>query len=90
MAESKNSFCVRLIVLNAQRQPLGGKVDVELKADFFGKAIIVKGASAAREIVLEARFPGFYHLLVTPTDVFKPVSRTVFLSPMRCSTVTPG
>src|SRR5208282_4194113 len=35
------------------------------------------GADASKDIDIELRNPGLYHLTVTPTDMYKPQSRTI-------------
>src|ERR1700693_3500532 len=71
---------VRLRILNPQRQPLGGSVDVEFRRRNVGPGMSVKGANASRDIDVRGllRAPhGHYQVIVTPTDVFKPVSQFV-------------
>jgi hypothetical protein len=87
MKATQADMCIRLIVLNAQRQPLGGTVDIELCRPHARKSIIVKAADATKDIEVEVRGRGLYHLTVTPTDVFKPVSRVVNVRTAGATTV---
>ena len=80
MAERTSDISIRLRILNPDRQPLGGTVDLEFKPQNFGQAMIVKGELASRDIDVRGlqRTPvGLYQLTVIPTDVFKPVSQFV-------------
>ncbi len=80
MTESNSEICIRLRILNSQRQPLGGTVDLEFKRQNAGQATTIKNAAASRDIDVRGlqRAPqGLYQLTVTPTDVFKPVSQFV-------------
>ena len=74
-----HQISVRLKILNPQRQRLGGTVDVDFKAQYARKSVTVKDANASSDIRVTLRRPGHYHLTVTPTDVFKPVSRSVVI-----------
>ena len=80
MANINGDICIRLRILNSQRQPLGGTVDLEFKRQNTGTTVTIKGAAAAKDIEVRGlqRAPqGLYQLTVTPTDVFKPVSQFV-------------
>src|SRR6266851_5742068 len=80
MTESNSEICIRLRILNSQRQPLGGTVDLEFKRQNAGQATTIKNAAASRDIDVRGlqRAPqGLYQLTVTPTDVYKPVSQFV-------------
>ena len=70
-------ICIRLRVLNAQRSPLGGTVDVSLQACHARNPLVIPNADASRDIDIKLHHRGLYHLTVTPTDPYKPVSRTV-------------
>ena len=76
MAEIFQDISVRLRVLNPQRQPLDGTVDIELKPLGAGDTVSVKGADASKDIDVSGlqRPPlGIYQVTVTPTDVPVPV-----------------
>jgi len=80
VANINGDICIRLRILNSQRQPLGGTVDLEFKRQNTGTTVTIKGAAAAKDIEVRGlqRAPqGLYQLTVTPTDVFKPVSQFV-------------
>jgi len=80
MSEILNDISIRLQVLNPQRQPLGGTVDIELKPQGAGDTVNVKGADASKDIDISGlqRHPqGNYQVTVTPTDVSKPASQLV-------------
>lgn len=80
MSEILNDISIRLQVLNPQRQPLGGTVDIELKPQGAGDTVTVKGADASKDIDISGlqRPPqGNYQVTVTPTDVSKPASQIV-------------
>jgi hypothetical protein len=69
-------ICIRLRILNPERQPLGGKVDIEFKRRNVDPGMSVKGANASGDIDVRGllRAPhGHYQVIVTPTDVFNPV-----------------
>jgi hypothetical protein len=75
-----DAICLRIRVLNPQRQPLGGTVDIELKPQNVGDTVNVKNADASKDIDVKGlqRTPqGLYQVTVTPTDVFKPNSQFV-------------
>jgi hypothetical protein len=80
ISETDNGTCIRLRIVNPQRQPLGGTVDLEFKRRNVGPGLTVKRADASRDIdvrgLLRAPY-GRYRVIVTPTDVFKPVSQFV-------------
>src|SRR5689334_19533814 len=80
MAETNSDICIRLRILNPQRQPLGGTVDLEFKRQNNGQTTTVRKANASKDIDVRGlqRTPqGLYQITVTPTDVFKPVSQFV-------------
>ena len=80
MAVTNSEICIRLRILKPQRQPLGGRVDLEFKRLDTGQTMAVKGADASKDIDVSGlqRSPqGLYQITVTPTDVFKPVSQVV-------------
>ena len=80
MSEANATTCIRLRILNPQRQPLGGTVDIEFKRRNSGPGTTVKGADASRDIDVRGllRAPhGRYQVIVTPTDVFMPISQYV-------------
>jgi hypothetical protein len=80
ISDANNDICIRLRILNPDRQPLGGMVDLEFKPRNTDQAMIVKAAPASKEIDVRGlrRTPvGLYQLTVIPTDVFKPVSQFV-------------
>src|SRR5262249_39690966 len=82
--DDSNDLNIRLRVLNPQGAPLGGTVDIELRAERLGNLLTVKAANASRDIDIRLCAPGLYQLTVTPTDVFKPVSRFVSVPPSGC------
>jgi hypothetical protein len=80
MPETDNDTCLRLRILNPQRQLLGGTVDLEFKRRNVDRGITVKGAEASKDINVRGllRAPhGHYQLIVSPTDVFKPLTQFV-------------
>jgi hypothetical protein len=80
MDNSNRDTSIRLRLLNLQRQPLGGTVDLEFKPQDSGETKLVKSVDASKDIDVSGlqRTPrGLYQLTVTPTDVFKPVSQFV-------------
>src|SRR5260370_38310363 len=80
MSITYTDICIRLRILTPQRQPLGGTVDIEFKRRNVGPGMTVKGANASRDIDVRGllRAPhGHYQVIVTPTDVFNPVSHFV-------------
>src|SRR6266702_7206699 len=80
MTATNSDICIRLRLVDPQRQPLGGTVDLEFKRQQVSPATVVKGAVASKDIDVRGlqRTPqGLYQLTVTPTDVFKPVSQFV-------------
>ncbi|SOE87376.1 virulence plasmid A protein [Burkholderia sp. YR290] len=79
MQNTNAGICIRLKILNNRRQPLGGTVDVEIRTQRRKKCLVIKGADASKDIDVKLEAGGPYHLTVTPTDVFKPISRTVNL-----------
>jgi hypothetical protein len=81
MPNTHGDICLRLRILSPQRQPLGGTVDVELRRHRAKKSVTLQDADASKDIIVTLSSPGLYHLTVTPTDVFKPVSRVVNLHP---------
>ena len=76
---SDSDICIRLRVLNPQRQPLGGTVDIEFQPQDAGRTSKVSGVDASKDIDVKGlqRFPQVhvYQVTVTPTDVFKPTSQ---------------
>jgi len=90
MAEIFQDISVRLRVLNPQRQPLDGTVDIELKPLGAGDTVSVKGADASKDIDVSGlqRPPlGIYQVTVTPTDVPVPVSQPLTVPPRGFSTL---
>jgi Tc toxin complex TcA C-terminal TcB-binding domain/Neuraminidase-like domain/Salmonella virulence plasmid 28.1kDa A protein len=80
MSISYTDICIRLRILNPQRQPFEGTVDLEFKRRNGGPGISVKSADASKDIDVRGlqRAPhGLYQVTVTPTDVFKPVTQFV-------------
>jgi IPT/TIG domain len=76
---SGDGICVRLRVLNLQRQPLGGTVDIELKPQVAGPTVTLHGdASKDIDVAGLQRSPqGLYEVTVTPADVFIPASQFI-------------
>lgn len=90
MSEIFSDISIRLRVLNAQRQPLGGTVDIELKPQAAGDTVNVKAADASKDIDISGlqRPPqGNYQVTVTPTDVPVPVSQPLTVPPRGFNTV---
>jgi hypothetical protein len=84
MPDIISDISMRIRVLNPQRQPLGGTVDIELKQYDSGQIVNVKGADASKDIDvsgLQRTPPGVYQVTVTPTDVFKPTAQFVTVPP---------
>src|SRR6266568_7700467 len=80
MPEINSDISIRIRILNPQRKPLGGTVDIEFKPHDVGQTVNVKGADASKDIDVSGlqRTPqGLYQVTVTPTDVFKPTSQFV-------------
>jgi hypothetical protein len=77
MLQKKPEICIRLRVLNTQRRPLGGHVDIAVRARHARKSLVIRNADASRDIDIKLNRSGLYHLTVTPIDVHKPVSRTI-------------
>jgi hypothetical protein len=70
MAQPSSEIALRISVLNAQGQHLGGTVDVELKPKGGGESKIIKGADASQDIDIRGlqRGPNIqYDITVTPT-----------------------
>src|SRR3984893_3532815 len=90
MQNNNTDICIRLRILNPDRQPLGGTVDIEFKRRNVGPGITVKAANASRDIdvrLLQRSPHGHYQVTVTPTDVFKPVSQFVNIPPSGFNTL---
>ena len=90
MPEINADISIRIRVLNPQRQPLGGTVDVEFKPQNVGQTMNVKGADASKDIDVSGlqRTPqGLYQVTVTPTDVFKPTPQFVTIPASGFNTV---
>lgn len=80
MAALNSDVCLRLRILNQQRQPLSSTVNVELRPCGTGESTTISDAAASRDIDvrgLQRGSQGLYQVTVTPTDVFKPVSQFV-------------
>jgi hypothetical protein len=78
MPDPASDICIRLQVLNAQRQPLGGTVNIEFAPQEVGEPVKVNDADASKDIDVSGlqRTPqGLYQVTVTPTNVFKPLSQ---------------
>ena len=90
MPEINADICIRIRVLNPQRQPLGGTVDIEFKPQDVGQTVNVKGADASKDIDVSGlqRTPqGLYQVTVTPTDVFKPTPQFITIPASGFNTV---
>lgn len=90
MSKPDADTSIRLRILNPQRKPLGGTVDLEFRRQSTGEPVTVKKADASKDIDVRGlrRAPqGFYQLTVTPTDVFKPVSQFVNIPPRGFNTL---
>ena len=80
MSDPINDICLRVRILNPQRQPLGGAVDIECKPQGSGEAVKVKAADASKDMDVRGlqRTPqGLYQVTVIPTDLFRPTSQFV-------------
>src|SRR5258708_3842823 len=77
---AKKDICIRLKILNPQRQGLGGTVNLEFKPEVAGDTITVKDADASTNIDVTGlqRMPrGIYQLTVTAAGAAKAVTQTV-------------
>ncbi len=77
MANTNADICIRLRILDTQRKPLGGTVDLEFQPQDSGETRTITGVAASKDIDVRGlrRTPqGLYQVTVTPTDVFKPAS----------------
>ena len=80
MSDIESEVSLRLQVLNQQREPLGGTVDIEFKPQVAGQTLNVKGADASKDIDISGlqRAPqGLYEVTVTPTSALQPASQFV-------------
>ena len=71
---------IRLRLLNAQQQPLGGLVDMQITSVATGQALTIKAADASQAIPVPAASAlpaGDYQVSVTPADGSPPTSHTV-------------
>ncbi|MGC2744308.1 MAG: Tc toxin subunit A, partial [Candidatus Angelobacter sp.] len=90
MPEINAEISIRIRVLNPQRQPLGGTVELEFKPEVSGRAVTIKAADASKDIDVSdlQRTPqGVYQVIVTPSDVFKPTSQLVTIPATGFNTV---
>jgi hypothetical protein len=80
------SYSIRISLVNAQGQPLGGTVDFEFVPLSVptGPPITIRGVDASKDVdigVLQRVPVGQYRLTIRPTDgTFQPVSQTVTIS----------
>jgi hypothetical protein len=82
MPDNENDVALCVRVLNQQRQPLGGTVDIELKPQVAGETLNVNGVDASKDIAISGlqRAPqGIYEVTVTPSGVFAPASQFVMI-----------
>ena len=80
MPAPEDKITIRVRVLNPQRQPLGGTVDIEFKPEVSGPPVNIKGADASKDIDVTGlqRSPeGVYQVIVTARDAAKPASQFV-------------
>ncbi len=80
MASKEPDTGIRITILDPQGHRLGGTVDIEFRPHGAGEVLTVKGTDASKDIDVGGlqRVPaGLYELMVTPTDVFRPVTRFV-------------
>jgi hypothetical protein len=72
--------CIRLQVVNSQRKPLGGTVQIDFQPQDAGRPATVQSVDASQDIDVGglSRTPlGLYEVIVTPSNVFKPTSQFV-------------
>src|ERR1700727_1663677 len=80
MATNDSNITIRIRVLNPQKQPLGGTVNIDCRPEVTGKTISIKAADASKDIDVSGLLrgtKGVYQVIVTPTDVAKPASKFV-------------
>ena len=90
MANTESNISIRLKILNPQRQPLGGTVDIEFKPEVSGPPVIIKGADASKDIDVTGlqRSPaGVYQMIVTAGDATKPATQFVTIPATGFNTV---
>src|SRR5260370_3637324 len=90
MAVSQSDITLRIRVLNPQRQPLGGTVDIEFKPEVSGPPVTIKAADASKDIDVTGlqRSPaGVYQMIVTAGDTAKPASQFVTIPATGFNTV---
>ena len=78
--DGEGDICIRIRVLNPERQPLGGTVDVEFRPRQVGEMTKVSGADASGDIDVRGlqRMPiGLYKVTVIPADELRPRSQFV-------------
>ncbi len=86
----EGDVCIRIRVLDRQRNPLGGTVDIEFKPQESGETMDVRHVDASKDIDVRGlqRTPrGLYLVTVTPTDVFRPVGQFVTIPASGFNTV---
>src|SRR5215472_4886969 len=80
MAQATPDISIRLSVLNAQGQHLGGSVNIDVKPQNGGQALTMKAADASQDIDIGGlqRTPNaVYQVTVTPSGTGKPVTQNV-------------
>lgn len=80
MAEHQEEICLRLEVLNAQHQPLGGTVDIAGMPEEGASPFLIHAANASENINVRgpARDPNHpYEVTVTPTGTSESVTQLV-------------
>lgn len=78
MPDTTNTFLLR--ILNPQRQPLGGTVDVQIKSQATGQAVSLKAADASKDILitgLQLTPLGMYQVSVLPNAASRPTQQVV-------------
>lgn len=73
-------IALRIRVLNPQKQPLGGKVDIELKPHAGGPPVVLRGADASRDIDVPGLLRGergVYQATITGSSISAPVTQIV-------------
>jgi hypothetical protein len=90
MPNTESNISIRLKILNSQRQPLGGTVDIEFKPEVSGPPVTIKAADASKDIDVAGlqRSPaGVYQMIVTAGDPTKPATQFITIPATGFNTV---